>query len=179
MKSFNLFPTDIGQKFIKSNIIKLSGWTVSIFGVLFVCIFLSVIIFIGNLYLNTQLDNKGKVLIQRYNSQQTFKDTISKASDAITEKSAVATLSQDNNKIQDIIRQLDIATQNSITTYNIDKTNLIGSIRGNINVASDISTMFLSLKSLPILNGVRILQIQKSATNYTYDISFNINNEKV
>ena len=179
MKSFNLFSQDINKKLYSRSLVKIPTLLASLFGIVFFVIFISIILFFINLYIDNQIDTKGKLLIQKINQQQTYSDNINKINTLNNVKGAINSITKDPLKLQDVVRQLNTVSNNTITSMSLDKANQNAEIKGLLNDSSTLPQMYTALSNVQTINNVRILHLQKYNSSYTYDISFNINYEKL
>ena len=175
MKTFNLFSLEPKKKIIPQNIVKINPLNFGIFGLLTFIIVVSIGLFIFNIYEDNQLKNKGTQIISLINDQSKSKEILAKMNEINNRKAAINTVTADaNQRVQDIVRQIDLNTNDSVTSYLLSKSNVTATIKGVVADPNTATTIATSLRKVKTLNNVSLTQIQKVTEGYSYIILFDI-----
>lgn len=178
MSGINLY-SQIEQKKEKT-LLKVPKWWLGLFSVILIIIVGSVICFCLKLYINVQADDKLALLNKLYVEQTNDKNTTLQKTveDYKSKKDAIDSISENKIDIYAITGEIDNLSASTILSYNLDRVNKKGSIKGSTDDISKIINISKNLKTSATFSNVTLTDINKIDKAYQYNITFTLNNKQ-
>lgn len=177
--AFNLFSANVRKTILAKKNFVLSGSQLAGLAIVIIAVIVGVFTFVISTYYDKQLTDKGNQVIDLMSKQNKFADVITDLNNYRSRKSVIDNISKSRAKFENVIKEIDRVTNHTTLNTSVEKESLGGGLDGVVTTAAEAIAITRNMRASDYFTEVSLHQLIKGDGDYSYNITFKVNGEKL